>query len=339
MLNGPQKTLIIKLSALGDVCLALPHIGVIIDRHPADEIWVMTAPAYVEFFAHHPRVRVTVLDRRKKIGPDSTLGKMRWVRKMRFNTLYDLQGNRTSRLLVRFSRAGWRVGTQPHPFFDVHPAAPYTADTRQSIFDRLNDTLQAAGLPAAGPTFNLYTRKGDREKVDAWKKESRLSEKHYVLLHAGSSPEWPTKQWPEANYARLAALIEDVGLRCVWIGGNEDRRVNTRLAGRIGLDATAIFSLPQLYLLAKGARFAVTNDSGPMHLMAISGLPVYSFFGPTSRVRSHAAGQRDRVISRPISCSPCLLKTCPPDKQHACLARIAPEEVFSRIERELRISH
>ena len=338
MLTGAKKTLVIKLSALGDVCLALPHIGVIIDRHVMDEIWVITSPAYVEFFSHHPRLNVAVLDRQKKIGPDSTLGKMRWVRQMRFDTIYDLQGNRTSRLLVRFSRAGWRVGTQPYPFFDVHPATPYTAKTQQSIFDRLNDTLQAAGLPAAGVTFNLHVRKGDREKVDTWKKENRLPEKRYALLHAGSSPEWPTKQWPVERYARLAALIEDTGLRCVWIGGDEDRRVNSRLAGQIGLDATGIFSLPQLYLLAKGARFAVTNDSGPMHLLAVSGLPVYSFFGPTSWVRSQAAGQRERVIKSSIPCSPCLLKTCPPDKQHACLAQIEPQEVFSRIDSELGIS-
>jgi ADP-heptose:LPS heptosyltransferase len=334
-----KKVLIIKLSALGDVCLALPHIGVIIDRHATDEIWVMTSPAYIEFFSHDPRLKVTALDRRQKIGSDSTLGKMRWVRKMRFDTIYDLQGNRTSRLLVRFSGAGWRVGTQPYPFFDVHPPAPYTAETQQSIFDRLNDTLQAAGLPRAGPDFDLRVQTADHEKVNTWTRENGLSEARYVLLHAGSSPEWPTKQWPVEHFARLAARIEDQGLRCVWIGGEEDRQLNSQLAGRIGQDATGIFSLPQLYLLAKGARFAVTSDSGPMHLLAISGLPVYSFFGPTSWVRSQAAGQGDRVIRSSVSCSPCLLKTCPPDKQHACLNQIEPEEVFDRIDRELGISH
>lgn len=335
MTVNPKKILILKFSALGDVCLALPHVEVIVRHHSDDEIWVMTGRRYVDFFRHHPRMHVAVLDRNSLFGNESTIGRIRWVRKMHFDAIYDLQGNRTSRLLSRFCKAPNRVGTQPDAFFTAHPPEPYTGGTRQNIFDRLDETLRAAGLPQAGKHADLHLCESDIKSVLSWKLMNRLQDKPYVLLHAGCSPEWPSKQWPLKHFARLAALMEGIGLTCVWIGGEEDRNINQFLSRQTGMDATGTFSLIQLYGLAKGARFGVTNDSGPMHVLAVSGLPVYSFFGPTDPIRSHAAGQRQRTISRDVFCSPCFLKKCPPKYRHACLELIKPEDVFKRIHSEI----
>ena len=64
-----------------------------------------------------------------------------------------------------------------------------------------------------------------------------------------------------------------------------------------GVDATAEFSLLQLAALASHAEFAVTNDSGPMHLLACGSIPVYGLFGPSDWRRNHAVDQVDHVIS------------------------------------------
>jgi ADP-heptose:LPS heptosyltransferase len=77
--------------------------------------------------------------------------------------------------------------------------------------------------------------------------------------------------------------------------------------------------------------FAVTNDSGPMHILATAGLPVYACFGPTDWRRSHAPGQESRILTNPVSCSPCYLKSCPPERQHACLQGISPAMVMERL--------
>ena len=325
-----KKILIIKLSALGDVCLSLPHINVLLEHHVDDEIWVLTGPAYTDFFINHPKLNVIDLDRSSFFGLKSRLARIVWVRRQGFDVIYDLQGNKTSRLLVQFSGAKKRIGTQPWSVFDTHPAGLYTIRTQQSIFDRLNDTLAAAGLPRAGAHCTLYPFPGDREKVARWK-DDNLSGRRYVLMHAGCSPEWPSKQWPREYFAELAGMIEEKGCRIVWVGGREESEINRNLAQTTGLDATGEFSLLQLYLLAQDAAFAVTNDSGPMHVMAIAGIPVYSFFGPTSWVRSQAAGQKERVLHREMECSPCFLKNCPPEKKHACLKLLTPMDVFARI--------
>ena len=74
-----------------------------------------------------------------------------------------------------------------------------------------------------------------------------------------------------------------------------------------------------------------------MHILGASGIPIYSFFGPTSWVRSHVAGQRNRVFSAEVECSPCFKGKCPPKKVHICMNKITPKHVFLKIAQEMQL--
>lgn len=330
-----KKVLIIKMSALGDVFMALPHIDAILSHHNQDEVRLLTSPPFGQLFANHPRLKLVSLDRSRWLGEENTYARIFWVRRQRYDSVYDLQGNRTSRLLVRFSNATRRVGTQPNRIYNYHPNEYYRQDTPVNVFDRLNETIVSAGLPAAKPRAELYPSREDKVRVARWKAENGIQDGRFCLLHAGSSRDWPSKRWPQEYFKALAVRIEAAGRRCVWIGGVDDSQTNRSLATEIGIDATEQFSILQLYQLGKSAAFAVANDSGPMHILSASGMPVYGFFGPTSWIRSHVAGQAERVFKSDIDCSPCFLGRCPPDKAHACLRQIEPEFVYRKIEMDM----
>jgi ADP-heptose:LPS heptosyltransferase len=78
--------------------------------------------------------------------------------------------------------------------------------------------------------------------------------------------------------------------------------------------------------LASHARFAVTNDSGPMHACAAAGVPVFALFGPSDWRRNHALGQGENVIAG-VELLPDLYGLRTSD----CLARITPEHVLTMI--------
>ena len=197
------KVLIIKMSALGDLFMALPHMDVILNHHLNDDPWVLTSPAFADLFADHPRIRTAALDRRRGFGRNSTWGRILWVRRQRFAAVYDLQGNRTSRLLVRFSGAARRVGTQPDKIYTHHPERPYTHETEQNVFDRLNETLASAGLPHAEAGAGLYAGKQDEDTVTKWKQDNGIRNGRYALMHAGSSRTWHSKRWPQNNFLKV----------------------------------------------------------------------------------------------------------------------------------------
>jgi ADP-heptose:LPS heptosyltransferase len=320
-----MKVLIIKLGALGDVVLSVPQLLRLVETHAGDRITLLTAPAYVELVYGLP---LQVVAFRRK-GFIEMLRVVHWLLGQQFDVVYDLQGSLRSRMMTLLTQAGTRVGRSAGI---AYTHAPLAAMDRVHAFDRLNDVLVAGGVEAALPALRLPVSATTASRSTAWLQQHGLAGRPLVLVHAGSSRQWPAKRWDEAHYQALATALEARGFVVIWIGGEDERALNSRLASHAGVDATGAFSFAGLLALAGHAAFAVTNDSGPMHVLAAAGLPVYAFFGPTDWQRSHAPGQAARVLVNPVPCSPCHLQVCLPQRQHACLRGITPGTVLARLE-------
>ena len=199
-------------------------------------------------------------------------------------------------------------------------------------FLRMNGLLAAAGVAPASPGVPPVLRGRTATAVTEWLAEHLPGDRRLVLMHAGSGKRWPSKRWEEAHYIELARQLEARGLSVIWIGGEAERELNRRLAKQVGVDAGGAFACLDLVALGSQSAFAITNDSGPMHLLAMSGIPVYALFGPTDWQRSHAIGQQQHVIVNPVPCSPCQHRTCPPQHRHECLADISAEMVIDRLQ-------
>jgi ADP-heptose:LPS heptosyltransferase len=201
-------------------------------------------------------------------------------------------------------------------------------------FDRFNAVLVAGGIGAAAPVFRLPWLPAGKAAVDAWLQEHELQGKRLALLHAGASQYWVSKRWGEDAFLELATGLVARGIAVVWVGADAERDLNRRLSAVAGIDTTDRFDYCELAALAGQALFAITGDSGPMHLFSSTGLPVYAFFGPTDWRRSHAPGQQQRVLTNPVPCSPCYLQECPAQRRHECLQGISPAMVIARLEED-----
>ncbi len=326
-MSTTKRVLVIKLGALGDVVIATTALRRIQLSYPGGEVWLLTAGDFAPMFADWPGLHVHAAPRR---GLWHMLQLLRWLRAQRFEVIFDLQSNDRSALLCAFSGVPMRVGNHPRFPYTHHPAARHAKE--EPGFTRLQLMLQAAGLPAAEARPYLPTGDQERRLVQAWLQQQALQDARFVLMHAGASLRWPAKRWP--HYGQLAAALEQGGLRVVWLGAAADRSVNAELARATGIDATDRFSVGALAELARHARFAVTNDSGPMHVLAAAGIPVYAFFGPTDWRRSHAPGQRDRVLVNPRPCAACERADRAMAADHSCLPGITAVEVLARLERD-----
>ena len=320
-----RQILIIKLGALGDVVLAAPQIARLLECHAADRVTLLTAPDFRELLSGFHGLNIVTFKRK---GLISMLALLRWLPGQRFDIVYDLQGSLRSRIMTLLTQAQLRAGPEPAL---AYTHAPLAASEYVHAFDRFNAVLRVAGIDAAPASPCLPVSAAALTRVDAWLQQQGLSGKRLVLMHAGASPRWPSKRWPADYFQTLALALESRGLTVIWLGGESERDVNRRLAGAAGIDASAVFSLAELVALGHRAVFAVSNDSGPMHLLSSASLPVYACFGPTDWRRSHALGQAARVLLNPVPCSPCQLPVCPPQRQHACLRGLSPETVLARL--------
>jgi ADP-heptose:LPS heptosyltransferase len=262
------------------------------------------------------------------------------LRRNRYRRIYDLQGNDRSRALTWLSGAGTRIGLWPGWPYNLTAALPRTQ--RCHPFQRINALLAAAGFATAAGELALVPAAPEQQQVEQWLHEHALDpgECPLVLIHPGCNARWPSKRWPEPAFAELAQNLTAAGLTVIWIGGPDERTLTTRLSARCGIDASSVFSINALIALAGRARFAITNDSAPMHALAAASIPIYSFFGPTDWRLSHAVGQAGRVLSAPVDCSPCFARQCPLTQNiHRCMTAISPQQVLQRLDQDGLLSN
>ncbi len=285
-----MKIVIIKLGALGDIIMATSVIKAIMSEHRNDELFLLTSTHYAELFSDWEGLSVRAFPRS---GLKASIKTVAWLRSQHVDRIYDLQSNDRSRILCILSGANEKVGNHDHFPYTHHPGDHYTGQNH--IFERHRQLLASANIRSAENRPWLPVPQEAVEKVECWIQKHKLDKNRLVLLHAGASPLHPQKRWP--HFSGLAELLSAAGYDLVWLGAGEDAIINAQLATIRGVDATNAFTIFELIALARSALLAITNDSGPMHVLACAALPVYALFGPTNWRRCHAIGQKECVIS------------------------------------------
>lgn len=284
-----MKVLIIKLGALGDIITSTAIIEQIINHHDKSEIYLLTSPGFNKLFSDFNNLNVISF---KRNGLKNKLKSIFWIRKNKFDRIYDLQSNDRTTLYCALSGCSFRAGNHPRFPYHAHPRTKYIGQCHS--FERLNQILESANIEKAPPRPFLPITDSTIAEVSKWLKEKNLSGKPFILLHAGSSSFHLEKRWP--FFTELAPILNK-RYEIIWIGGNDDIELNATLSKDIGIDATNQFDILALAQLGKNAAFAVTNDSAPMHILSCSEIPVFGLFGPTYARRTHALGQMDNVIT------------------------------------------
>jgi len=255
-----QRILVIKLGAFGNVVLSLAAFGAIRAHHPCAEISVLTTAPYAGWLGESPWFDKVLIDQRPNWW--DLPGVLRLRRQLiagRFGRVYDLQ---TSGRSSRYFRLFW-PGPKPewsgiadgcsHP--DRDPRRDHIHD-----MDRQHGQLRQAGIETIPPVNLDWCQSGiGRFNLP----------RDFALLIPGSSPHRPAKRWPATAYRELARALAADGITPVVLGAASERP----LAQAIGapFDLTGQTGFNDLVCLARAARFAVGNDTGPMHLAAAAG--------------------------------------------------------------------
>jgi ADP-heptose:LPS heptosyltransferase len=121
------------------------------------------------------------------------------------------------------------------------------------------------------------------------------------LLIPGSAPHRPAKRWPAARYGALASQLVDRGITPVILGTPDEQALADTIRAvcpkaRDLIGRTSLFTIAGL---ARSATFAIGNDTGPMHLIALVGCRVVSLFSSESNPdRSAPRGPNVIVLRR-----------------------------------------
>jgi heptosyltransferase-2 len=156
-----------------------------------------------------------------------------------------------------------------------------------------------------------------------------------VLMAPGSV--WPTKMWRSEGYAELARQLLERGFKVILTGSKNEINLCEEIARMApGAEVAAgRFSLPESCELLALAGVLISNDSGAMHMAALSNTPTLSLFGPTVLKQGYRPWQNQaRVLQADLECRPCgrhgSLK-CPLGT-HACMKNITAVDVLKELD-------
>ncbi len=270
-----DNILIIRHGALGDLVQSTGPFRAIREHHSEARIILLTTPPYAMFMRSCPWIDEIWQDNRPRwFQFNDWLHLRRRLRAGRFARVYDLQTSARSSLYLRaFSQSGrpeWS-GIAPGA---SHPHANPDRDFMHTL-DRQAEQLAHAGIDQVpGP---------DLAWVDADVSRFELLDP-YALLVPGGSAHRPGKRWPADYYLELCQRLLAAGIQPVLIGGSDEKILTSVLADQCpgARDLAGQTSIEELAVLARGAKFCIGNDTGPMHIAALGGQPSFVLFSSES---------------------------------------------------------
>ncbi|MCK5584401.1 MAG: glycosyltransferase family 9 protein, partial [Elusimicrobiales bacterium] len=165
----------------------------------------------------------------------------------------------------------------------------------------------------------------------------KISDTLEIGINPGSA--WPTKRWPKERYAKLIKLLhKKYKKKILIIGSKNEIPWNKDIEDMAGKDScinlTGKTTIEELMALIKDLKLFITNDSGPMHIAAASGIEVIAIFGPTTKeLGFFPYSEKSFVIEENLECRPCALhgsKKCP--RGHfLCMNLISVERVYRKV--------
>lgn len=363
----PQRILMVRLSAHGDIVQSFPVLKALRARFPHAQIgWVVSeagAPllevvkpwlnAVHVLPASYSKEMPKVLLGLKK--PSPALREALWhIQRESYEVAIDVQGLAKSAIIPALLRIPNRLGyanarEKAWLFYTHTPAhlgslqAPQGHASQE--FCRLLRPFGEASQ-AAPPLTQLPDFSPNNANRDVMQSVHQGKAAGYRLLGFAPFTMWPSKHWPLQHWRTLIqkSLEQRPDALLACIGSPADvpnwealtAPLPATLKSRL-IMAAGKTSLPGLFHLLREVDVFVGADSAPLHMMDFliqEGLNPWgktvAVMGPTHPVRTGAQNARARNLVASLPCMPCHRRRCPLGST-ACMAAVSVEQVLDAI--------
>ena len=335
----PDRILIIRLSAIGDVVFSSPLVDALKEVYQgADIFWLAESPV-VPLLEHHPHLRDVIVWPRKEWG--ELLRSGRWLallkeivrfkqrlRRYQFDLVIDAQGLFKSAVLAWMTGAVRRVG-----FASKEPTRALLTERIEKDTGPAISSEYRAMAKHLGCQSNVFPMKVCvPPAVEVWADTFRGDTPYVAICPFTTRPQ---KHWPEAHWQVLAKSLVVRGWRVVVLGGPADSVSADRIFADIRVESmVGKAALLESAALVGHADLVIGVDTGLTHMGWAFKVPTIALFGSTCPYRD-LGGLRGAVLYKNMTCSPCRRKpVC--GGTYDCLAALYPDSVIESMAGLLR---
>lgn len=304
MAGIPGRILLVKPSALGDVCRSMPLLASLRAAYPAAEIDWLVQDDFKAAVVGHPAVRRAVAFPRRAWKRWWMPGVLSQVRRFRgelraagYDLVVDAQGLLRSGLFMGFTGAARRVGWR---------------DAREWSWLAANERHARRGGPDATETMLALLEDAGIAPVREARMHVQVSElqawrdrrgalgigERYVALAPTSR--WSAKRWPAARWRTLAERLVARGETVLLLGAPSEREQVRECMPRHGaIDLCGTLPLGEWLAALADAEAVVANDSAAVHAAAALGRPLVGIYGATDPAAVGPYRRAESVVAPP----------------------------------------
>lgn len=319
-----KKILIINRLGIGDVVLTTP-LAKVLKEHLEVQIGFVVAEKAADILKNHPYIDdVFGYSRKKKPAL------LKEIRDKGYEEAILVDERFSSTVLAwkagcRLLNKGFEISLGKKRLFKRKSRATHAIDDFASYAELL-------GIPSQHETLQAVVGMPDAERiafVQDWLESIKVQTKELVLIVPRAAGD--IKNWNPVELGKLNAYLNARGISPVYIGSKYDADYIESIAGK-KINAAGIFSLRELPLLGKQAKFSLSMCTGPLHILGtVENLPLLAIYGPSDPKRW--APKQAVVVQSKLDCVPCHLWTgCPKEAGQRCMDEIQFAEIRAKIE-------
>lgn len=333
-----MRTLLIKMSSMGDIIQALPALTDAKAAIPDLTVDWVAERAFTDIPRLHPAVgdvfpinlRAWRKQWRTSFKNKEPQAFLRQLRGQRYDHIVDAQGSLKSAIVCRLAK-GERFGFAKadvrewgaHLCYQHHFAIPMQTHALTRTRELMAQSLGYA-MPQTAPDYGI-----DRTRLVL---PNLALPDDYLIAVTNAS--WESKIWPAAYWeSLLAKLAAHYQLPILIPCGNSQEQAFAEQVAGTHARVLPRLSLTELAAIIAKAKGMVTGDTGLAHLAAALATKTIVLYGSTNadRIGTVGASQQHLIATEP-ACAPCHKRICtytgPSPEQPACLASLTPEKVF-----------
>ncbi len=292
--EAPKKVGVLVSAAIGDTVLAAVIGAALKDRDAGTEVVLVTGSSNSVIAPFLP-----AFDRSMEISEKKPWLAVPALRKEKFDVLVDTgQWSRLNALLSALSGARFTAGFRTRGQYR-HYCYDRTVEHSAKAHELTNFRNLAAVL-GVGPG-----------RVGLANYGAPTSAQKYLVFHLLPSGEksW-MKEWPEANWARLAEDLSSEGHEILLTGSPQeapllDAFIRTVRPGTKVRSIAGVSFRETLQTIA-GAELVVSVNTGIMHIAAVLEKNLVALHGPTDPKRWGPVNSNSQVVQASLGCVPCL---------------------------------
>lgn len=295
----PRRICVLRLSALGDVCHALPVVRTLQDAWPSAEITWIIGKLEHKLLGHLPGIEFIVFD--KKAGRAAYGDLSKRMADRRYDVLLHMQLALRASIAATLVPADVKIGFDRARARDLQWLFTDVAiepRRREHVLDSLFGFAERLGLRERSMRWDIPLPEG---ALDSARRTIPDGQPTLVISPCSSHA---LRNWSPERYAAVADHASTRhGLRVLLCGGRSDleREYGARIAALAKTPVVNLVgkdTLLELLATLQRAKVLISPDSGPAHMATTVGTPVIGLYAATNPARSGPYNSRAWCVDR-----------------------------------------